>query len=122
MIVAQKSGATGKKKKKRKGPNQTEKAYRALFIDTRNDVAWVGYEALTIRTEAGFKYTGDWAVRRKDGGTEIHESKGPWESRDAYIRWCQAAQEWPQFRFYWGKRAAKKDGGEWTKEERNHGE
>ena len=119
-------GKTGKAaktgRKQRKGPNQTELDYRMQFIKltvAENVYGICRYEGLTLHLAAGYSYTPDWVVTRANGTVEIHEAKGPWQSRDAYIRWCQAAQEWPQWKFFWGKRAAKKDGGEWTTETRN---
>lgn len=115
---------TGKGAKRRemgnagpRGPNKTELEYRRRFIKPlMGEIASVLYEAITFRLAAGFRYTPDWIVVGVNGTIEAHEAKGPWQSRDAYLRWCQAAQEWPSIRFFWGKR---EKGGKWKTEERN---
>jgi hypothetical protein len=106
-----------------RGPNKTELEYRRRFIDGEvgpgvadETIVRVDYEGLTFRLAAGFRYTPDWVVQLANGQIEAHEAKGPWQSRDAHIRWAQAAQEWPTVRFFWGKRDKN---GEWKTEERN---
>ncbi len=95
----------------RRGPNKTELEYRRRFIDGE-----AKYEAITFRLAAGYRYTPDWVVQLANGQIEAHEAKGPWQSRDAHLRWAQAAQEWPSVRFFWGKRDKN---GTWKTEERN---
>lgn len=86
-----------------KGPNETERAYRALYLSGKD----ARYEALTFHMKNTHKYTPDWVVCEDGLPVECHECKGEYRfgsqgrSRLAFDQCCK---EFPGLNWFWNGR------------------
>lgn len=97
--------------------NSTERAY-AADLDLRTaagDVAWYGFEVLSLKIAEATRYVPDFLVLLGTGELEVHEVKGHWED-DARVKIKAAAMLFP-FRFLAARPRRKRDGGGWDFEE-----
>lgn len=59
------------------------------------EVAWYGYEALTLKLADDCRFTVDWSVMLASGDMELHECKGPFAREDSIIKLRLAARLFP---------------------------
>lgn len=97
--------------------NATEALYGALLEQERlfKNVAWYKFEGMKFRLADNTFYTPDFAVMLADGRMQLHEVKGFWTD-DARVKIKVAADLYP-FEFIAVRKASKKDGGGWAREE-----
>ncbi len=95
------NGSAFKGPKRKREPNKLEARYRREVLMGVPDCD-CRFEGLTFTLASGARYKPDWIVLR-DGRVECHEVKGPWESRDAKLRFRESAARWPMFRWVWAK-------------------
>lgn len=90
-------------------PNRLEAAFRDWLFHCAGQE--MRYEALSLRLPGGGRYTPDWVLIVNGAPHAVYEVKGPWESRDARIRWQESAAAWPGISHYW---ATRDKAGQWT--------
>ena len=93
---------TGKPQHVDPRPNQTEGAFRRLYIHTQ--ATHVRYEAITLRLSNGHRYTPDWTWRDHDGAWCAAEVKGTYRHAShgrSQLAFAQARIDFPEYQWYW---------------------
>lgn len=76
--------------------NKLEAEYAGM-LKAASDVVWSAYEGITLRLGNDCRYTPDFALMRRDGSMELHETKG-FMRDDALVKIKVAAAQYP-FKF-----------------------
>lgn len=94
---------------------ETEYAQYLDLCKIENRIVYWWFEPLKLRIGKACYYTPDFMVQMADDTIEMREVKGFWED-DARVKIKAVAERYP-FRFVAVKRALKRDGGGWKREE-----
>lgn len=76
--------------------NKLEAEYAGMLKNAA-DVVWSEFEGITLRLGNDCRYTSDFAIMRRDGSIEMHETKG-FMRDDALVKIKVAAAQYP-FKF-----------------------
>lgn len=97
--------------------NKLEAEYAKLLEAQQHEgkILWWKFEGLKFRLADNTFYTPDFVVMDADGVMEAHETKGFWTD-DAKVKIKVAASQYP-FKFIAMRKALKRDGGGWMREE-----